>query len=142
MKPSKLPELSQAIQNLYYQALKARERSYSPYSGYKVGSAILLENGKVFAGCNIENSSFGATVCAERVAIQKAISEEGTIPISIVMVITDASPPWPPCGICRQVLAEFGPNAVVYLANLKGDIEYGELSEIYPHAFTSGNMGP
>src|SRR5690242_15716831 len=94
---------SEIVKDLYKMALLAREKSYSPYSGHKVGAAIRTSSGKIYTGCNVENASFGATVCAERTAIQKAISESGPITVTEVMVVTQADPPWPPCGMCRQV---------------------------------------
>ncbi|HEY3265795.1 MAG TPA: cytidine deaminase [Armatimonadota bacterium] len=120
------------IQELYDVALAARENSYSPYSGHKVGAAIRLSDGAVFSGCNVENASFGATVCAERTAVQTAVAARGAVSIVAVMVVTDSTPSWPPCGICRQVLAEFGPNCTVHSANLRGEIWTVPLSDLYP----------
>ncbi len=127
---------SDETKELYKLALLAREKSHSPYSGFKVGSAILLSNGKIYTGCNVENSSYGATICAERVAIQKAVSEQGAITIQEVMVVTQSNPPWPPCGMCRQVIAEFASEALIYTANLEGHLEKYSFSEIFPQAFT------
>jgi cytidine deaminase len=90
----------------------------------------------MFGGCNIENSSFGATACAEQVAIQKAISELGKIEIEEIMVVTSANPPWPPCGICRQVITEFGRKVTLYTANLDGVIHTIPFVEIFPQGFT------
>jgi cytidine deaminase len=129
-------ESSGEVKELYKMALLARERAYCPYSGYKVGAAIQVDSGKIYTGCNVENSSYGATVCAERVAIQKAISEQGEIRITAIMVVTDSNPPWPPCGMCRQVIAEFGQNISVYTANLKGELSHYTFQELFPHAFT------
>jgi cytidine deaminase len=123
------------LQSLYEVAKRFREASYSPYSGHKVGAAIRTSTGEIFGGCNVENSSYGATVCAERVAIQKAVSE-GHLEIREVFVVTDASPPWPPCGMCRQVIAEFGPKAQLYTANLGGEIERFSFQALFPRAFT------
>lgn len=129
--------MNEKLRELHQSACQAREKAYSPYSGKKVGSAVRLSDGSVFQGCNVENSSYGATCCAERVAIQKAVSEKGKIQIVEVMVVTDSDPPWPPCGICRQVISEFAqPGAVIHFANLKGDVRTSPFSEIYPHAFT------
>jgi cytidine deaminase len=131
---------SSDIKDLYKMALLVREKSYSPYSGHKVGAAIRTSDGKIYTGCNIENSSFGATVCAERVAIQKAISEQGPLEITEVMVVTKASPPWPPCGMCRQVIGEFGKDAIIYTSNLEGVLEKFTLNDIFPLAFTSSHL--
>lgn len=122
---------------LFEAAQKARQNSYSPYSGHKVGAAIRLKTGQIFGGCNIENSSYGGTNCAERVAIQKAVSELGKIEIAEVFVVTDAKDPWPPCGLCRQVIAEFARNETqIHSANLAGKIRTTTLGEIFPEAFT------
>jgi cytidine deaminase len=129
------------LQPLFDAASKARSRSHSPYSGKKVGAAILTEDGKTYTGCNVENASYGATVCAERVAIQKAVSEQGSFKIKAVFVVTEASPPWPPCGMCRQVIAEFGgPNVPVHAANLSGEFETRKFSELQPNAFTPSHL--
>ena len=129
------------IRALYESAARTRALSYSPYSGHKVGAAIRTRSGRVYGGCNVENSSFGATVCAERVAIQSAVAAEGRIEIEEILVITDATPPWPPCGMCRQVIAEFAPGTViVHAANLKGEIESKTLDRIFPEAFTPAHM--
>lgn len=129
------------IQELYQVALKAREHSYSPYSSYKVGTAIRTSDGKVFSGCNVENASFGATICAERVAIQKAVSEIGKFSLSEILVVTKANPPWPPCGMCRQVIAEFAQNDVtVYMTNVEGVFLKIAFSKLFPEAFTPFNL--
>jgi len=132
--------MTSKTKDLYEAALIARERSYSPYSGHKVGAAIRTADGKIYSGCNVENSSFGATVCAERVAIQKAISECGLVQIAEIMVVTEANPPWPPCGICRQVIGEFAKNPVVYTANLEGSEKTYAFSDLFPEAFDSTHL--
>ena len=120
-------------------AQKAQASSYSPYSRRKVGAAVKFKDGRVFTGGNIENSSFGATVCAERVAIWKGISE-GSKEIAEVAVFTDADPPWPPCGLCRQVIAEFGGDAVkIERANGSKTIT-ASFKDIYPDAFRPGHL--
>lgn len=131
---------SQAIQELYKKALAVRENSYSPYSGCKVGAAIKTSKGTIYSGCNVENASYGGSICAERSAVVKAVSDQGTLQIQEVMVVTDASPPWPPCGMCRQVIAEFGAEIVVYLANLKGEYSTLPFQEIFPQAFTGSYL--
>ena len=128
------------VRDLYSRAAEARENSYAPYSGCRVGSAIRLSDGTVFAGWNVENSSFGATICAERSAIVAAVSAQGTIEISELMVVTDAASPWPPCGLCRQVIAEFGLRCTVYAANTAGDLSTFAFEELYAHPFGPEQM--
>jgi cytidine deaminase len=134
---------SEKIKQLYSIAVKAREKSHSPYSNCKVGSAILLSNGKIYSGCNVENSSYGATNCAERVAIQNAASTEGGSGMTIteIMVISNANPPWSPCGMCRQVIAEFASkNVTIYLSNLDGVLHIYEFEKIFPLAFSKSQL--
>lgn len=119
-------------------AAKARDNAHSPYSKHKVGSAIRLKSGEIFFGCNIENASYGATVCAERVAIWKAVSELGKIEIAEVVVVTDADKPWPPCGMCRQVISEFATEKTkIHTANLLGIKKSFSFPELLPEVFTS-----
>lgn len=123
-------------QKLHDMAIEAQKLAHAPYSKCQIGAAILLDNGKMYSGSNIENASFGATVCAERVAIWKARSENAGASVVEVLVLSDESSPWPPCGLCRQVLAEFAANnCVIHLANK--DKITGTLSfkDIFPHAF-------
>jgi cytidine deaminase len=129
------------IETLLTAAKKARENSYSPYSQHKVGAALRTSDGKIFSGCNVENSSYGATVCAERVAIQSAVAAGGKLEITEILVLTDATPPWPPCGMCRQVIAEFASiNLVVYSANLSGETKHKAFSDLFPEAFTPSHL--
>lgn len=121
---------------LVERAIEARENSYSPYSRHPVGAALKTADGKIYGGCNIENSSFGGTVCAERTAVWKAVSE-GSVLIREIAVVTDSQPPWPPCGLCLQVLSEFAaPDLIVHLANLKGEVETLPFQKLLPRAFT------
>lgn len=135
-----MSEIPDEFRELYKTALMVRERSYSPYSHHKVGAAIKLSDGRIFGGCNVENSSYGATVCAERVAIQKAVSESGKIVVTDVLVVTDSDPAWPPCGMCRQVIAEFGPKARIITGNLQGNLKSLKLAELFPQAFTPEHL--
>lgn len=115
-------------------ALKASTFSHSPYSNAKVGSALETTDGKVYSGCNIENSSYGGTVCAERVAIWRAVSE-GHKKLKKIYVYTDAG--WPPCGMCLQVMTEFAdPTLEVTIGNKEGKEKTFKLSELLPQAFT------
>ncbi len=112
----------------------ARERSISPFSNFRVGAAVETEDGKVFTGCNIESASFGLTVCAERVAIWKALSE-GEKRFKRVAIVADTEQLTPPCGTCRQIIWEFCRDATVTLANLRGQVETDDVSDLLPRAF-------
>ncbi|MTK11977.1 MAG: cytidine deaminase [Clostridiaceae bacterium] len=121
-------------------ALEYRERAYIPYSNFKVGAAVLFDSGNIYGGCNIENASFGATNCAERTAIFKGISE-GEKEIKAVAVVGDLNAYTYPCGICRQVIAEFGNMDIkVILAKNENDYIVKDLSEVLPGAFTKEDL--
>lgn len=113
-------------------ARAARERSYSPYSGFAVGAALLCADGRVYQGCNIENASFGLTNCAERTAVFKAVSE-GAMEFTAIAIAAEKSAPWP-CGACRQVLNEFAPGIRV-LVTWDGKVDEAPLSKLLPHGF-------
>jgi cytidine deaminase len=115
-------------------AARAREHAYAPYSGFRVGAAVLTNDGRVFAGCNVENASYGLCVCAERVAIFGAIAH-GARAIAAVAVVTDAAQPAPPCGACRQVIAEFASDATIVLANGAGARTTTSLGALFPDPF-------
>ena len=117
---------------------KYRLFSYSPYSKFKVGAAVLTKKGNVYGGCNIENSSYPVTNCAERTAIFKAVSE-GEPEIEALALIADTDGPCSPCGACRQVIAEFKINRII-MANLKGDIKVVNLEELLPFAFSDKDL--
>ena len=114
-------------------ALKAKEFAYAPYSNFKVGAAVLTSDGMVFLGNNIENSSYGATICAERVAVFKAVSEAKTNIVKIA-IASDNEDFTYPCGICRQVINEFMPDGEIIIGN-KNDVKVYKVSELLPHAF-------
>jgi len=138
---TKITALSADIQELYREALRAQKNAYAPYSKYPIGAAIRTGSGKIHIGCNVENSSFGGTVCAERSAIFGGVSAEGKIEISTAVVVTDATPPWPPCGFCRQVFSEFtSPTATIVAANLQGDAQVFRFSDLMPMAFTPAHL--
>ena len=120
-------------------AKSAMEFSHSPYSHKKIGASVLLSNGKLYSGCNIENASYGGTVCAERVAIWKAFSENKTdIKISEVCVASDETQPWPPCGFCLQVLSEFAlPETKITLINLGEVQKVYKFKDLFPEAFSA-----
>ncbi|OFZ12530.1 MAG: cytidine deaminase [Bdellovibrionales bacterium RBG_16_40_8] len=129
------PTLDKTYRKLFLIAKNTLDKAYSPYSHIKVASAVLMSNGRVYSGCNIENASYGATICAERVAIFKAISE-GAKKIKAILVLTNRNEIWPPCGICRQVMAEFAsPITVVYATNLNKEFLKYRFSELLPGAF-------
>ncbi len=120
-------------------AIKAREMALAPYSHFKVGAVVVTGNGKVFSGCNIENSTYGLTMCAERVAIFKALSE-GERNFKTVVVVADTPEPCFPCGACRQIIWDFAPKAEVICANLNKKSEVFPPSELIPHAFGAEHL--
>lgn len=115
-------------------AVEARGQAYAPYSGFPVGAAIRTRSGRIFFGCNIENAAFGATMCAERVAIFSAIAA-GERSFSELALVADQATPLSPCGTCRQVLAELAPELVVIMANMTGQVQTGSIRELLPLAF-------
>ena len=127
--------LDETVQHqLLDRARRAREAAYAPYSNFKVGAAVLTAAGEIFSGCNIENASLGATICAERVAILTAVAA-GARDLTALAVIADTPDPVAPCGLCRQVLAEFSPDCRVVMANTAGRIRLANLKELLPLAF-------
>jgi cytidine deaminase len=122
------------MNHLVQAALAAREKAHAPFSKFKVGAAIEDEHGHIYTGCNIENASYGLTLCAERVAVFKAISE-GAGKLLRIAVVADTPTPTPPCGACRQILWEFMGDVEVTLANLSNQQETVKMSEILPRAF-------
>lgn len=122
---------------LFKRAGEAREKSYSPYSHYKVGAALLTSSGQIYTGCNIENASYGPSVCAERTAIFKAVSEGERNFIAIAIVTSDGGMP---CGVCRQVIREFAPNLTVIVGNMEGKYQVFTLADLLPHSFGPENL--
>ncbi|MFQ5965923.1 MAG: cytidine deaminase [Candidatus Scalinduaceae bacterium] len=122
------------INELINEAIKAREHSYSPYSKFKVGAALRTRNGKIFTGCNIENSSYGLSICAEREAIFKAISS-GEKDLDTIAVVTDSDILNTPCGACRQVMWEFSKDITIIAANLKGKKKEFKIKELLAYPF-------
>ncbi|MBU1035561.1 cytidine deaminase [bacterium] len=131
--------VKEEFKKLIKEAEKARKRAYTPYSKFQVGAAVLCADGKIFSGCNIENASFGLTVCAERVAIFKAISE-GSTKFEAIAVIGDTDKPCSPCGACRQVISEFSEDIPLIMANLKGDVKIKKIKELLPEAFGKNDL--
>ena len=115
-------------------ALAVRENAHAPFSKFKVGAAVQDVSGRIFTGCNVENATYGLTVCAERVAIFKAISE-GARKFTRVAVVADTDTLTPPCGACRQILWEFCGDVELVMANLRGKSETVHLGTLFPRAF-------
>jgi cytidine deaminase len=129
-----------ADQFLVESATQARERAIAPHSRFRVGAALLCNGGKIFTGCNLESSSYGLTICAERVALFKALSEGERQFIGIV-VVADTNPLTTPCGACRQVLWEFCGDIEVVMANLDGQSKLVKLSTLFPEPFGRHFLG-
>ena len=117
-------------------AKDVRERAYAPFSNFKVGAAVETDDGEIYTGWNVESASFGLTVCAERVAIWKAVSE-GKMQFNHVAVVVDTDELTPPCGVCRQIIWEFCGDVPVTLANLHGKSETVQMRDLLPRAFDS-----
>ena len=126
--------MEESLQSLVDAASDVRERAFAPYSKFCVGAAVRTADGKVFQGCNIESASYGLTVCAERVAIWKAVSE-GITDFDSIAVVTDTEKLTPPCGVCRQIIWEFCGDVPVALSNLNGDSKVVQMKELLPMAF-------
>jgi cytidine deaminase len=131
--------MSMTPKALMAEAVKARKRAYAPYSRFAVGAALLAKDGRVFLGCNVENASYGLTICAERNAVWKAVSEGVTEFAAIAVTARDGLGA-PPCGSCRQVLHEFAPNALVYWRDARGRILKRKLTELLPEAFNLADL--
>lgn len=116
----------------------ARSRAYAPYSGFAVGAAVEAESGKIYSGCNVENASFGLTICAERTAILQAVSA-GETRLRRLLVLTGSDSPAAPCGACRQVMHEFGVKDVI-MCNVRGETRTALLKELLPQAFGPENL--
>ena len=120
-------------------ARQARENAHAPYSNFRVGAALRSASGRIFGGCNVENATYGLTMCAERVAIFKAVSE-GERGFSAIAVVTDTEVLTPPCGACRQLIWEFCGDIPVSMANLKGKMEVIQMRELFPRPFDDSNL--
>ena len=118
--------------DLIARAIEARDHAYAPYSRFKVGAALLTTSGRVYTGCNIENVAYGPTVCAERTAIFKAVSE-GERQFEVIAVATRTG--ITPCGVCRQVMREFAPDITILIATLGGNFRITTLRDLLPDAF-------
>ena len=120
-------------------AAAARNNAFAPFSGFKVGAAVVAEDGTLYTGCNVESASYGLTMCAERVAIFKGVSE-GKRRFTRIAIVTDTETPTSPCGACRQLLWEFAPDAEVLLANLHGQVKRFTVKELLPDAFDAKQL--
>lgn len=128
----KVPE---KVRQAHKAAKASRRNSYSPYSKFKVGAALITKKGRIVGGCNVENASYGGTICAERVAILKAVSE-GDAKFSDIVVVTDTENPAYPCALCLQTMAEFfDPDTRVWVANLKRIHSEHRFQDLLPHPF-------
>ncbi|MDA8235985.1 MAG: cytidine deaminase [Clostridia bacterium] len=126
-------------QELIKKAEAAQANAYVPYSHFRVGAALLTKSGQVFTGCNVENASYGLTNCAERTAVFKAVSE-GHTDFEAIAIIGDTPNYLSPCGACRQVLLEFGPEIKVIMANSKGEYTVQTVGELLPGSFTKEEL--
>ena len=128
------------VEKLVAESKKAREKAYVPYSKFPVGAALLAEDGTIYHGCNIENSAYSMTNCAERTAFFKAVSD-GVRSFKALVVVADTEGPVSPCGACRQVIAEFCDGSMpVYLTNLNGDVEETTVAKLLPGAFSKEDL--
>ena len=118
-------------QQLVTQAIEVAGRAYAPYSRFHVGAVLVGKDGRIFAGCNVENISFGLTICAERNAVFAAVAA-GCREFARIVIVADTAVPASPCGACRQVLAEFDPDLEIVLANFRGQTEIFRLSQLLP----------
>jgi len=126
--------LSEDIESLIETAKRAREQAVAPFSNFQVGAAVKTADGKVYTGCNVESASYGLTVCAERIAIWKALSE-GERHFTDLAVVADTDTLTPPCGTCRQIIWEFARGARIVFANLEGKSEEFHIADLLPRAF-------
>ncbi|HEX3281201.1 MAG TPA: cytidine deaminase [Pyrinomonadaceae bacterium] len=126
--------IAESLQELIETAKTARLRSIAPFSNFLVGAAVRTKAGKIYTGSNIESASYGLTVCGERVAIWKALSE-GERDFSELAIVADTETLTPPCGTCRQIIWEFAKNAKIVLANLQGETQECSIKELLPRAF-------
>lgn len=121
-------------------AREAAQKAYAPYSGFSVGAAVLTAEGNIFSGCNVENVSYGLTICAERTALVKAVSE-GYRNIRAVAIYAETEPYCTPCGACRQFIAEFGPGIKIIQANKRGEYVTNSIEELLPGGFSAEMLG-
>lgn len=139
-KSKSVSKVQKASQEATDVAIRAKDNAYAPYSKFKVGVALVGQSGKIFSGCNVENASYGGTICAERVAITKAVSE-GEKSFFEIFISTDAKKPTPPCGLCRQVMAEFfKADTKIHIVHNNEVVETHSFKDLLPHAFGPNNL--
>jgi cytidine deaminase len=126
--------LSEDFESMIEAAKNARLQSVAPFSNFLVGAAVRAASGKIYTGCNIESASYGLTVCAERIAIWKALSE-GERQFTELAIVADTQSLTPPCGTCRQIIWEFARNATIIFANLNGETDKFQIGDLLPRAF-------
>ena len=126
-------------ESLISTAKSARENAHAAYSNFRVGAGLRATSGRIFGGCNVENATYGLTICAERVAIFKAISE-GERGFDAIAVVTDSEVLTPPCGACRQLIWEFCGDVPVILADLRGKVEIIQMRDLFPKPFDASNL--
>ncbi|HRW03992.1 MAG TPA: cytidine deaminase [Caldilineaceae bacterium] len=130
-------QLSVTPDELVGAALRVRQLAYAPYSNYLVGSALLTAEGTIVVGCNVENAAYPATICAERVALTSAVAQGYRTFVAIAVATANGGTP---CGICRQVMAELGPEMVVYISDDKGNYRSTTVLELLPSAFRGDSL--
>lgn len=135
-----MPISAKELEELRRVALQASKNAYCPYSKFPVGAAILNEAGDISSGCNVENASYGLTICAERNAIFQSIVSYGQRRIKAVVIYTSRAKPSAPCGACRQVIKEFGPNAEVYSYCDSKEVLHMDIKELLPNSFNSQDI--
>lgn len=128
------------VQTLRERAMAAMERAYAPYSGFRVGAALLATDGSITEGCNVENAAYPAGFCAERAAVGAALAR-GIRTFESIVIATEAEAPTPPCGLCRQVLEEFSPHLVVMSVTRGGREARWTMDELLPSAFSRRSLG-
>ncbi len=136
----KIVDMEQLVEKLKLAAMAAGRNAYCPYSHFRVGAAVISDTGEIFAGCNVENAAYGSTMCAERNAIFQAIAK-GAKRIRAVLVYTPTQSPTLPCGSCRQVINEFGPDAEIFsVCDGVAFSHYHKLRDLLPDAFGPGSL--
>jgi cytidine deaminase len=130
-------EKGRPYQDLVARAIEARKNAYAPYSNYQVGAALLARSGKVYTGCNVENAVYPLTICAERAAVVKAVSEGERSFVAIAVASENGGSP---CGSCRQVLREFGEKTVVLIADTTGDYRETSVADLLPDSFSAKDL--